>query len=83
MDREQMFEEKAMNKQNVHPAKDANEKRVYVGALIPLKHYNLLVEEAERANVSRSHVLRWALAERYDQQDTDSGHVTPCSREKE
>jgi hypothetical protein len=64
-----MFEEKTMDKPNIHPAKDADDPRMYVGAFIPLKHYNLIVEEAEQKNVSRSDVFRWALAERYEEQE--------------
>jgi hypothetical protein len=54
-----------MSERTTGPSQDANDKRVYVGALIQMKHYTLLVEEADQANVSRSEVLRWALTERY------------------
>jgi hypothetical protein len=54
-----------MSERTIGPSQGANDKRVYVGVLIPVKHYTLLVEEADQANVSRSEVLRWALAERY------------------
>jgi hypothetical protein len=57
----------AMSERTIGPSQGANDKRVYVGALIPMKHYTLLVEEADQANVSRSEVLRWALAERYEE----------------
>ena len=46
-------------------AEDAARPTVYVGAHIPLELYHLVAEEAELAMVSRSEVLRWALAERY------------------
>ena len=47
---------------------------VFVGAHIPLRLYHLLVEEAERAEVSRSEILRWVLGERYGaQQVTTEG----------
>jgi hypothetical protein len=54
-----------MSERTIDPSTGANDKRVYVGALIPMRHYALLVEEADQANVSRSDVLRWALTERY------------------
>ena len=59
-----------MSEQVIDPSRSANDKRVYVGALIAMRHYTLLVEEAEQANVSRSEVLRWALAERYGEGET-------------
>ena len=46
-------------------AEDATTPTVYVGAHIPLRLYCLLTEEAEGAMVSRSEVLRRALADRY------------------
>lgn len=47
---------------------DPHSPRVYVGAHVPLCLYTLLVEEAEQAMVTRSDVIRWALAERYRKQ---------------
>ena len=49
---------------------DADRTSVYVGAHIPLRLYRLVTEEADLATVSRSEVLRWALAERYGQRQT-------------
>jgi len=54
-----------MSERTIDPSTGVNDKSVYVGALIPLRHYALLIEEADQANVSRSDVLRWALTERY------------------
>jgi len=59
-----------MGERVIEPSQVANDKKVYVGALIPVRHYTLLVEEAEQANVSRSEVLRWALDERYGKEGT-------------
>jgi len=59
----------------IDPSRSANDKRVYVGALIAVRHYTLLVEEAEQANVSRSDVLRWALTERYGDQQATEGRA--------
>ena len=54
--------------EDLKPAADPHSPRVYVGAHVPLGLYTLLVEEAERAMVTRSDVIRWALAERYAKQ---------------
>ncbi len=64
-----------MRERTIDPSKDANDTRVYKGALIPMRHYTLLVEEAEQSNVSRSDVLRWALAERYGEQQATEGRA--------
>ena len=73
-----------MSERTIEPSHDANDKRVYVGALIPLRHYTLLVEEAERAKVSRSDVLRWVLTERYGEvQPRDSRRSQHVAGEKE
>ena len=50
------------------------EHQVYVGALIPLSFYTRLVEEAQDAGVSRSEVLRRALAERYGKPQGTESH---------
>jgi hypothetical protein len=55
----------AMRERTTGPSQGANDKRVYVGALISIEHYALLVEEADQANVSRSEILRRAVAEHY------------------
>ena len=57
--------------------------RSYVGALIPLRLYHLLVEEAERAKVSRSEVLRRALAERYGEATADPSVAAGQEKEQE
>ena len=73
-----------MSERSIGPSQSANDKRVYVGALIPMKHYTLLVEEADQANVSRSEVLRWALAERYGEaRPPDSRRSPHVAGEKE
>ena len=70
-----------MSERVIDPSRSANDKRVYVGALIAVRHYTLLVEEAEQANVSRSEVLRWALAERYGERQTAVRPLV-CSQEQ-
>ena len=55
------------------PAKDGYGPTVYVGANIPHKLNQLLQDEAQREMVTRSDVIRWALAERY--RDPTTG---PC-----
>ena len=54
--------------EDLKPTADPHSPRVYVGAHVPLCLYTLLVEEAERTMVTRSDVIRWALAERYRKQ---------------
>jgi hypothetical protein len=55
-----------MSKQLANLSRDRDDHRVYVGALVPLKLYTLLIEEAEQESVSRSEVLRRMLADRYN-----------------
>ena len=50
------------------------EHQVYIGALVPLRFYTRLVEEAQDAGVSRSEVLRRALAERYGEPQATERH---------
>ena len=50
--------------------REGDDHKVYVGALVPLKLYTLLVEEAEQAGVCRSEVVRRALADRYGEGET-------------
>ena len=57
-----------MTDQFFDPSQDADGPKIYVGAHIPLKLYNFIVAEAARAMVTRSDVLRWALADRYKKQ---------------
>jgi hypothetical protein len=64
------------------PSAESHSPRVYVGAHVPLMLYTLLVEEAERAMVTRSDVIRWALADRYRKQGT-GGEVQEPSREQQ
>lgn len=47
------------------PLKDGQGPTVYVGANIPHKLNQLLQEEAQCEMVTRSDVIRWALADRY------------------
>jgi len=49
------------------PTTDSDDLSVYIGALIPLRLYHLLLKEAKNAGVSRSEILRRALADRYKQ----------------
>ncbi len=72
-----------MSERTIDPSRSANDKRVYVGALIPLRHYTLLVEEAEQANVSRSEVLRWALDRAIRRGEQQQQSIAACGRSKE
>lgn len=54
-----------MEQPATNPGNRLDGPKVYVGAHIPLSLYQSLVEEAQQAMVTRSDVLRWALAERY------------------
>ena len=60
-----------MNRRCNVPQPDPDDHKVYVGALVPLTLYSQMVEEAEAAGVSRSEVIRRALAERYG--DAEAG----------
>ena len=62
---------KTMNRRHTVPQPASDDHKVYVGALVPLSFYTRLAEEAEAAGVSRSEVLRRALAERYG--DAEAG----------
>jgi hypothetical protein len=73
----------AMSERTIGPSQDANDKRVYVGALIPMKHYTLLVEEADQANVSRSEVLRRALVDRYGEGETPAAVQPPVGDQEQ
>ena len=68
---------KTMNRRCRIPSPHPDDHQVYVGALIPLSFYTRLVEEAQDAGVSRSEVLRRALAERYGGQ-----HATGCQSQE-
>jgi hypothetical protein len=59
------------------PSRHPYDHQVYVGALVPHRFYTSLVEEAQQAGVSRSEVLRRALAERYGGQ-----HATGCQSQE-
>ena len=54
-----------MSEECVNPVEDSDSPTAYVGAHTPLWLYRLLTEQAERAKVSRSQVLCWALDEQY------------------
>ena len=56
---------KTMNRRSTVPQRGPEDHKVYIGALVPLSFYTRLVEEAEATGVSRSEVLRRALAERH------------------
>jgi hypothetical protein len=60
-----MRSRRMMSKQFTNRSREYDDHKVYVGALVPLKLYTFLVEEAEQAGVSRSEVVRRALADRY------------------
>jgi hypothetical protein len=62
---------KTMNRRSNVPQRGPDDHKVYIGALVPLSFYTQLVEEAEATGVSRSEVLRRALAERYG--DSEAG----------
>ena len=59
-----------MSKPFPNRSREGDDHKVYVGALVPLRFYTLLVEEAEQAGVSRSEVVRRALADRYGEGET-------------
>lgn len=54
-----------MGQPATNPENGLDGPKVYVGAHIPLSLYQSLVREAKQAMVTRSDVLRWALADRY------------------
>ncbi len=54
-----------MNEQSTTPSKGSDGRKAYVGALIPLRLYACLIEEADQTNVSCSELLRRALSDRY------------------
>ena len=56
------------------PAGHPDDHQVYVGALVPLRFYTSLVAEAQQAGISRSEVLRRALAERYGELQATGSH---------
>ena len=70
-----------MSHQSTNPARYADSPKVYVAAYVPFRLYHLLVEEAEQAAVSRSEVIRRALAERYEVQRPDPGSATGYKEE--
>lgn len=47
------------------PSTDGNGPTMYVGVNLPRRLFELLEQEAQQTMVSRSDVLRWALADRY------------------
>jgi len=47
------------------PNTDGNGPTMYVGVNLPRRLFELLEQEAQQTMVSRSDVLRWALADRY------------------
>ena len=54
-----------MEQPTTNPGNGLDGPKVYVGTHIPLSLYQSLVQEAAQDMVTRSDVLRWALAERY------------------
>jgi hypothetical protein len=58
-----------MNKQFANQPKRSNDITVFVGAHVPLRLYHHLVAETDQAGLSRSEVIRQALADRYDRQE--------------
>jgi hypothetical protein len=60
--------ETTTSKQATNSTEDASNFTVFVGAHVPLRLYHHLVAETERAGLSRSEVIRRALADRYDRQ---------------
>ena len=59
-----------MSKPFPNRSREGDDHKVYVGALVPLRLYTLLFEEAEQAGVSRSEVVRRVLADRYGEGKT-------------
>ena len=62
-----------MSRRLANQSKNPSGLTVFVGAHIPIGLYHLLVEEAERAEVSRSEMLRQVLRERYGAQQATEG----------
>jgi hypothetical protein len=60
-----MLDEKVMTDQFFDPTQDGNGPTMYVGVNLPRRLFDLLEQEAQQTMVSRSDVLRWALADRY------------------
>jgi hypothetical protein len=58
-----------MNKQFANQPSVSDDITVFVGAHVPLRLYHHLVAETERTELSRSEVIRRALADRYDEQE--------------
>ena len=62
-----------MSKRSFKPTDDAGNPTVYVGALVSLRLYRLLSEEATQAGLSRSRMIGRVLADRYGEEQGDGG----------
>jgi hypothetical protein len=58
-----------MSKRFANQPKGSDDITVFVGAHVPLRLYHHLVAETDQAGLSRSEVIRRALADRYDEQE--------------
>ena len=72
-----------MSKRSFKPTDDAGNPTVYVGALVSLRLYRLLIEEATQAGLSRSRMIGRVLAERYGGEQEDGGSKEHAEQEGE
>ena len=71
-----------MSKRSFKPTDDAGNPTVYVGALVSLRLYRLLSEEATQAGLSRSRMIGRVLADRYDGEQKGEGAKEHVEREE-
>ena len=71
-----------MSKRSFNPTGDAGNPTVYVGALVSLRLYRLLSEEATQAGLSRSRMIGRVLADRYDGEQKGEGAKEHMEREE-
>jgi len=62
-----------MSKQSFIPSDDIGDITVYIGAHVPPRLYQLMVEEATRAGLSHSKMIGRILTERYSEEQVATG----------
>ena len=72
-----------MSKRSFKPTDDAGNPTVYVGALVSLRLYRLLIEEATQVGLSRSRMIGRVLAERYGKGQEGGGSEQHAEQEGE
>ena len=72
-----------MSKRSYRPTDDTGNLTVYVGALVPLRLHQLLIEEAARVGLSRSRMIGQVLAERYGMEQEEGGSKEHAEQEGE